>query len=182
MEKDTKKNSWKNRGRISLIINNTIRCSHNHWNNDTVYISIGVWRTNIVIGYSLLHRPRNECDRAFCAQTQEKLFNSYRAKRNAKQSKHTSEASQMTANGECVRVCVRTIWSVCNDNTNTVFFTVCCYYAFCSSLFYLIRVLALYFVGISVISVYIRFIHDMTMTTAWDWGKVTANTSAYEYT
>lgn len=29
------------------IVNNTIRCSHNHWNGDNVYISIEVYRTNI---------------------------------------------------------------------------------------------------------------------------------------
>lgn len=91
----------KSHDRISSIINNTIRCSHNHWNNGTVYISIEVWRTNTVIDSRLLEYVWRtvgygvECDRArdqahrmkFILWIQciheltEKLLNSYRAKK-----------------------------------------------------------------------------------------------------
>lgn len=88
----------KSHDRISSIINNTIRCSHNHWNNGTVYISIEVWRTNTVIGSWLLEYVWRtvgygvECDRArdqahrmnslyTRAELTEKLLNSYRAKK-----------------------------------------------------------------------------------------------------
>lgn len=71
---------WINHGHVNLTINNTIRCSYNHWNNDTVYISIEVWRVQILLSLVLFawatKRMRSR-DVWNCAQTQEKLLNTH---------------------------------------------------------------------------------------------------------
>lgn len=173
----------KNRSRISLIINNTIRCSHNHWNNDTVYISIEVWP-------SVAHQ---HCYRLLVIALATKQMRSRVLYTNSgeivqfircqkkRQAIHKWSQPNDGKRWTCVCVFVWEWLCLYAMIRQIQFYSLCAVITLFLSLFYLIRALALYFVGIFS---HFLCIYDlyMTMTTAWDCGKVTANTSAYEYT